>query len=92
MRCLRGLARRLGRGDQGAAEIKAAFIDASGALKPAFKVATTSVARASGFPRLEVSGDEVVFAWTEVQAVPEASTTPPPSRVRTSVMSPSGTD
>lgn len=77
----------LGRGEEGASEIKAAFVGHDGKLKPAFKVAATSMARASGFPRLEVSGDEVVFAWTEVQAAPsESSATPPASRVRTSVM------
>jgi hypothetical protein len=78
----------LGRGEKGAAEIKAARIDQKGALQPAFTVAATSMARASGFPRLELSGDEVVFAWTEVQPnASEPSGTPPPSRVRTSVMS-----
>jgi hypothetical protein len=76
----------LGRGDEGKAEIKAAFIGADGALAPAFKVAATSMVRASGFPRLELSGDEVVFAWTEVEAAPEGATAPPSSRVRTSVM------
>jgi len=76
----------LGRGEGGSAEIKAAFIDPAGALKPAFKVAATSMIRASGFPRLELSGDEVVFAWTEVMAAPDGSTAPPPSRVRTAVM------
>ena len=76
----------LGRGDQGAAAIKAAFIAPSGAAKPAFNVATTSMARASGFPRLELSGEEVVFAWTEVGTANAASGSAPPSRVRTSVM------
>jgi hypothetical protein len=76
----------LGRGDQGKAEIKAAFIGADGAMAPAIKVAAISMARASGFPRLELSGDEVVFAWTEVEAAPEGATSPPSSRVRTSVM------
>lgn len=76
----------LGRGEGGAAEIKAALIDSAGALTPTFKVASTSMARASGFPRLEPSGDEVVFAWTEVGAAPEGAGTPPPSRLRTAVM------
>ena len=77
----------LGRGEKGAAEIKAAFITPEGVLKPPFKVATTSMARASGFPRLELSGDEVVFAWTEVQtASPEAPASTPASRLRTAVM------
>ena len=77
----------LGRAEQGASQIKAAYLDAGGVLRPAFTVATTSMARASGFPRLERSGDEIVFAWTEVLAAPEVSTAPPPSRIRTSVMS-----
>lgn len=77
----------LGRGEGGSAEIKAAFIDPGGALKPAFKVASASTARASGFPRLELSGDEVVFAWTEVLSVAEGSSAPPASRVRTASMS-----
>lgn len=77
----------LGRGEKGAAEIKAAFIDTTGALKPAFKVASTSMARASGFPRFELSGDEAVFAWTEVLPGSADSSTPPPSRVRTGVLS-----
>ena len=77
----------LGRGEGGAAEIKAAFLARDGSLKPPFKVVTTSMARASGFPRLELSGDEVVFAWTEVMPAPEGATTSPPSRVRTGVLS-----
>jgi hypothetical protein len=77
----------LGRGEGGSAEIKATLIDQAGILKPAFRVAATSAARASGFPRLELSGDEVVFAWTEVMGTPDSSIAPPPSRVRTAVMS-----
>ena len=75
----------VGRGESGA-EIKAAFLGKDGVLKPAFKVAAGSIARAAGFPRLELSGGEVVFAWTEVGAAPEGSTVPPPSQVRTAVM------
>lgn len=75
----------VGRGE-GGAEIKAAFLETDGTLKPAFKVAAGSIARAAGFPRLELSGGEVVFAWTEVGASPEGSTIPPPSQVRTAVM------
>jgi hypothetical protein len=40
-------------------------------------VAETSGARASGFPRMERAGDEIVFAWTEPSD---------PSQVRTAVM------
>jgi hypothetical protein len=78
----------LGRGEKGATEIKAALIDQKGSLQPAFTVAATSMARASGFPRLELSGNEVVFAWTEVQpGAGEPSGLPAASRLRTSVMS-----
>jgi hypothetical protein len=77
----------LGRGTEGVAEIKAAFLDDGGALKPAFKVTSTSMARASGFPRLEPAGDEVVFAWTEVLSAPAGSAAAPSSRIRTAVMS-----
>lgn len=75
----------LGRGASGA-EIKAAFLDVDGALQPAFKVAPSSIARASGFPRLELSGSDVVFAWTEVGTVADGSTVSPPSRIRTAVV------
>ena len=77
----------LGRGAGDTGEIKAAFLDTNAGFKPPFLVASTSIARASGFPRLEVSGDEAVFAWTEVLPSPEGSTTPPASRIRTAVMS-----
>ena len=76
-----------GRGENGVAEIKAAWIDPRGAIQPAFKVAPLAMARASGFPRFEVSGNEVVFAWTEIQpASSEGGAGVAPSRVRTAVM------
>ena len=78
----------LGRGEGGAAELKAARMSASGVLQPAFKVASASMARASGFPRLEVSGEEALFAWTEIPpAKLEADAAAPPPRVRTAVLS-----
>ena len=76
----------LGRGAAGAGEIKAVSIDTAGKLNPALTVATSSIARAAGFPRFEVSGTEVVFAWTEVPPTPEGPSTPKASRVRTAVM------
>ena len=77
----------LGRGENGASEIKAAWMDPHGGVQPAFKIASTSMARASGFPRFEISGSEAVFAWTEVQpAPPEGGAAAAPSRVRTAVM------
>jgi hypothetical protein len=77
----------LGRGDHGVAEIKAASLDRAGAMKPAFTVATTSMARASGSPRLELSGDEVVFAWTELPPSSDGSSAPQASRIRTAALS-----
>jgi hypothetical protein len=69
---------------EGVAEIRATTLDASGAPGPPFKVATTSVSRASGFPRMEVSGDEVVIAWTEVGPAPTEGAAP--STVRTATI------
>jgi len=37
-----------------------------GALGPALTVANTDAGRMSGFPQMVVSGNEVVFAWTDV--------------------------
>lgn len=68
----------------GVAEIRAAILDAAGSPGAAFKVATTSVSRASGFPRMEVSGDDVVIAWTEVGPAPAEG--PAPSAVRTATI------
>lgn len=48
-----------------------------GGLGPALRVAESSASRSSGFPRLAVSGQEVVFAWSD-------SAEPP--RVRTAVL------
>ncbi len=48
-----------------------------GGLGPALRVAESSASRSSGFPRLAVSGQEVVFAWRD-------SAEPP--RVRTAVL------
>ncbi len=75
----------LGRGE-GGVFIKAAFLETDGTLKPAFNVTPTTIARTGGFPRVELSGREIVFAWTEVGPNLDGATTPPPSRVRTSLM------
>ena len=48
-----------------------------GGLGPSLRVAKSSASRSSGFPRLAVSGQEVVFAWRD-------SAEPP--RVRTAVL------
>lgn len=75
----------LGRGE-GGVFIKAIFLEADGTLGPAFNVTPSTIARTGGFPRLELSGQELVFAWTEVDVAPEGAATPPPSRVRTALM------
>jgi len=76
----------LSRSAGGGGEIKGALMSADGALRPPFKVTAMSIARAAGFPRVEWSGGEAVFAWTELQPLPAGKTGRPPSRVRTSVM------
>jgi hypothetical protein len=40
-------------------------ITPDGVARPAVTVAETSTARASGFPRLAVTGDEALIAWTQ---------------------------
>ncbi len=58
------------------AEIRVRRISANGSRHPASKVAESSSARSSGFPRMTRIGNEVVFAWTQTGS---------PSRVRTLV-------
>jgi hypothetical protein len=48
-----------------AAAVTVRRIASDGRPGPATRVAVTSAARASGFPRLERQGDAVVLAWTE---------------------------
>ena len=43
-------------------------IDAAGHVSPMTAVSAISGARASGYPRIAVTGDEAVFAWTETDA------------------------
>lgn len=57
--------------------IKARRVTADGALDKPITIAETSVARASGFPRMARAGEEIVFAWTDAGK---------PSRVRTALM------
>jgi len=47
------------------AEVRVRRVEADGAIGPALTIAASSAERASGFPRMARSGDEVVFAWTE---------------------------
>lgn len=53
-------------GASGGATILARRVTQRGALGPAYEVAKTSAARASGFPRSARLGDRMVWAWTEV--------------------------
>lgn len=56
----------LDKGDvAGRAFIRARRLRGNGGLGPAFTIAETSAARASGFPRFAVTGDALTIAWTE---------------------------
>jgi hypothetical protein len=46
------------------AAVKVRRVRADGRAGPSVTVATSSAARASGFPRLAVSGDKAYYAWT----------------------------
>jgi hypothetical protein len=47
------------------AEVRVRRVAADGTPAPAITVATSSAARASGFPRMIIRGDDAIFAWTE---------------------------
>ena len=47
------------------AQFRVRRIDPSGARSPSVTVSTLAGSRASGYPRIESSGDELVLAWTE---------------------------
>ncbi|MCH9686294.1 MAG: exo-alpha-sialidase [Deltaproteobacteria bacterium] len=53
-------------GTTGDAMIIARRVTAAGVVGPAHAVAATQTARGSGFPRTAVSGDRIVWAWTEL--------------------------
>ena len=55
---------------QKGAEIRARRIRPDGSRDQAIIVAESAAARASGFPQVVSSGDEVFFAWTEAGASP----------------------
>jgi hypothetical protein len=59
----------LERSEKGA-EIRARRIQADATKGASFVVAQSNVARASGFPQIALSKDEIIFAWT--QTTPEA--------------------
>ena len=46
-------------------EFKVRRVDRSGAKSPAVTVSNLAGGRASGYPRIATSGNEIVFAWTE---------------------------
>ena len=50
----------------GTANIHVRLATLQGVLGPALTVAKTDAGRMSGFPQMVVSGDQVVFAWTDV--------------------------
>jgi hypothetical protein len=50
---------------EGRAQFKMRRVDASGTKSPAMTVSNLAASRASGYPRLARSGNELVFAWTE---------------------------
>jgi hypothetical protein len=56
-------------------EVRARQVDSNGKIRDPITIGTTSVGNASGFPRVERSGDSIVFAWTDTQE----------NRVRTAV-------
>lgn len=49
------------------AEVRARTVTVSGETGASQLVARTSQARSSGFPRMVTTGDEVIFAWTDVE-------------------------
>jgi hypothetical protein len=49
----------------GKGEVRAREVTASGEKRAARTVAKTSLGNASGFPKIERSGNELVFAWTD---------------------------
>jgi hypothetical protein len=63
---------------EGSAQLLARRIDSNGSLGPHVRIASSSVARAGGFPRMARLGSDIVVSWTE---------TGDPSHVRTAVLS-----
>lgn len=59
------------------AQVRVRRVNADGTRQPSLVVSETTTARSSGFPRMELSGNRVVIAWTDAGER---------SRVRTAVM------
>lgn len=47
------------------AEVRVRRVATDGKAAPATTIATSSAARASGFPRMIIRGEDAIFAWTE---------------------------
>ena len=77
----RALVTWIGRG-QGGAVIRGSLIDRDGNAGSVFPLTKGSIERAAGFPRIEVAGDDVILAWTEITGKVADGAGPPPSRVR----------
>ena len=54
---------------EGLSDFRLRLVDPSGERSEAFTVTGVSAGRASGFPRVALSGDELVFAWSESASV-----------------------
>lgn len=48
-----------------AAAVRVRRVERNGRTQPPLTIASSSAARASGFPRMVVAGDQAIFAWTE---------------------------
>jgi hypothetical protein len=57
-----------------AGEIRVRRIGLDGKRDPAITIAQSTAARASGFPQLARSGDELVLAWTDSGQPPRVQT------------------
>jgi hypothetical protein len=49
-------------------EVRAVQVDAGGTKREARTLGKTSLGNASGFPKVERSGDALIFAWTDTEA------------------------
>jgi hypothetical protein len=58
----------------GRAQFKARRVEADATKSPTFVVAGLAASRASGYPRMERFGAEVIFAWTDTGETPGVRT------------------
>jgi hypothetical protein len=52
---------------EGRSQFRIRRVSANGALTPSTVVSALASGRASGYPRLARAGQELIFAWTELQ-------------------------